>query len=568
MLALSKRWIRQIAKIILALAIFSVLVLCTDFYLNFLPTRVHTRLPSFIHQPGNVVLDLKVVQCLTEMGCSKEEKDGWERIPEDLYLGKSWTKAYVYSKRIKEEGLQDDSTVVLDAALSSRVSKEVPEYVVNTIVKQKGLTPSEITVEKAQELGWVKRGDQGFPSLWIKTGKYNTRSSVTAVDILFGKDAVDPRPGWNLREGSIDPRVTNGLNPRISIRIGPKKDEATTSPKLKVGKTGSYKVMQVADLHYSTGVGTCMDPNPEPGPGEICESDPKTLAFLKRALDKETPDMVVLTGDQIFGSTAPHVPTAILKAVAPFIEREIPYAMVFGNHDDESDFSKAEIMELISRLPFSVSEPGPDGIDGVGNYALQVNGPRSDHPALTFYFLDSHKHLIKLPGYDYIKQSQLDFISSEYDERLHPLQKEYSHIHLSMAFFHIPLPEYTKRGSNKYIGSFKEGSTAPKYNSGVRNKLSELGVTAVSVGHDHVNDFCMYDEGEDQKGTPIWLCHGGGIGEGGYGGYGGYIRRCRILEFDTQSGSINTWKLKNERDLQPFDVQTLVSGGQAISPEP
>jgi hypothetical protein len=554
---LSKRWIRQILKVVLICCVFVVLIIGTDFYLNFLPTTLQTRLP--LHQPGSVVVDIKVVKCMTVVGCQSEEKEGWYRVPKNLYLDKYWTKGFLFSKRIHEEELKDDTPVVLDAALATRLSNEVPEYVVRSIVKQKGVSPSEVTVEKAAENGWRRKGD-GFPSLWVKMGKYQARSSVTAVDVLFGRDAVDPRPGWSLKDGSMDPSVE--ISPRISIRVGPRIEPDRA--KLKADKDGRYKIMQVADLHFSTGVGECMDPVPEPQNGEKCEADPRTLAFLERLLDEEKPDFIVLTGDQIFGSEAPDPQSAMYKAVAPFIRRKLPYAMVFGNHDDEGPLNKQELMELVVNLPYSVSEPGPEDIDGVGNYALQVQGPRSENPALTLYFLDSHKHLPKQRAYDWIKDNQLEYIQHEYDTKLHPQQKESSHIHLSMAFFHIPLTEYAT-GKNKFIGSYKEGSTAPRVNSGGRDKLANIGVTAISVGHDHVNDFCMFDEHEGKP--SIWLCHGGGVGEGGYGGYGDYIRRCRFFEFDTQSGSVNTWKLKNEVSLKRFDQQQIVYGGTAVPPD-
>jgi 3',5'-cyclic AMP phosphodiesterase CpdA len=72
----------------------------------------------------------------------------------------------------------------------------------------------------------------------------------------------------------------------------------------------------------------------------------------------------------------------------------------------------------------------------------------------------------------------------------------------------------------------------------------------------------MYDE-DDNDHSKIMLCYGGAVGEGGYGGYGGYVRRVRLFDIDTQSGTIQTYKYRrNEADA--FDRQTLVANGVPV----
>jgi hypothetical protein len=549
MLGLPRRWLRQIFKIVAASCVLTLLIICTDFYFNFLPTTVQTRLP--LHQPGVVVIDLKIEKCITLTGCLGEEKDGWYRIPKEIYLGSLWTKkAFVYSKRVKEEELHDDSQVVLKVALDEK--DQVPDAVKRDIEADlfSQERPSQELIEKH---GWKQKGDY----LWIKYGKFQRTNSVTAVDLLFGRDAVDPRPGWTLVKGALDPEAQS--NPRLTLRVGPKQE--VKRPVLRVKSNGQLKILQVADLHFSTGVGKCRDPVPA-AIAEGCEADPRTLEFVDKILDEENPDFVVLTGDQVFGESAPDAVTAMFKAVAPFIKRSIPFAMVFGNHDDEGSLSREELMTLVSGLPFSLSEAGPNDVEGVGNYIIQALAPKSDNAAVTFYFLDSHSRSTNpkaSPGYDYIKDSQLEFLRLQYREKAQPAQSEYSLIPLSMAFFHIPIPEY--RSKSPMVGSHKEGVTAPQYNTGVKKTLREIGVSVLSVGHDHVNDYCMYNQ--DKEDGNIWLCYGGGVGEGGYGGYGNYVRRLRVFNIDTQSASISSWKLVRD-EADSIDLQVLVDGGEAV----
>jgi predicted phosphodiesterase len=58
------------------------------------------------------------------------------------------------------------------------------------------------------------------------------------------------------------------------------------------------------------------------------------VRFIRQILDIEKPDLVVLTGDQVHHDVL-DTKTALFKVVAPIIERSVPFAAVFGNHDSE-----------------------------------------------------------------------------------------------------------------------------------------------------------------------------------------------------------------------------------------
>lgn len=422
------------------------------------------------------------------------------------------------------------------------------------------------TPQQLAERGWVDKGH----GIWARYGASTDRRAITAIDVLFGADAVEPRPNWKLV--SHGPLVDVGSAPErpafLSIRRGPRADYKKYQPTLKINKDGKFKILQVADLHFLTGVGRCRDPVPESS-AEGCEADPRTLRFLSAVLDLEKPDLVVLTGDQIFGQELPDLETALFKALNPFISRQIPYAVVMGNHDDEGSLTRAEVMGLALSLPYSVAQTGPPEIAGVGNYVVTVEGQSLRNLAVTLYFLDTHRYLLNPkvnPGYDWIKELQLKWLE---DAAAHGRAKvaAYTKIPLSMAFFHIPLPEFRNTHAQPYIGEAREPPTAPRYNTGARLVLLKIGVNVVSVGHDHANDYCLMDE--DTKITKgeskFWLCYGGGAGEGGYGGYGGYVRRVRAFELDTASGEIKLWKRREDDPDKVFDEQVLVSGGKVVN---
>jgi len=83
--------------------------------------------------------------------------------------------------------------------------------------------------------------------------------------------------------------------------------------------------------------------------------------------------MVVFTGDQLNGQgTSWDSKSVLAKFARAVTERGIPWAAVFGNHDDEGGSSREEQLKLMQALPYSLVERGPRDIHGVGNYVLKV----------------------------------------------------------------------------------------------------------------------------------------------------------------------------------------------------
>lgn len=64
--------------------------------------------------------------------------------------------------------------------------------------------------------------------------------------------------------------------------------------KLRFGKNGEFKILQVADMHYADGKKTlCEDVLPQQM--KTC-SDLNTTAFIQRMILKEKPHLIVFTG--------------------------------------------------------------------------------------------------------------------------------------------------------------------------------------------------------------------------------------------------------------------------------
>ncbi|KNC33784.1 hypothetical protein FF38_03821, partial [Lucilia cuprina] len=211
-------------------------------------------------------------------------------------------------------------------------------------------------------------------------------------------------------------------------------------PQLKLRVDGSYKIVQLSDLHLSTGRGTCDHVSELlPQQGEECRADLLTTNFVKRVLDLEKPDLVVYSGDLIFGQQSKDSETALMKALSPALERQIPFAVIWGNHDRDGNLDNHELMKLVESLPYSVSSEGPEEVKGSGNYALRIM--QQNYPAISLYFLDSHTKFPKTRIYEAVDESQVEFLKQE-TAKTKQLLDTYPHIPLGMAFLHVPLPDY------------------------------------------------------------------------------------------------------------------------------
>lgn len=335
------------------------------------------------------------------------------------------------------------------------------------------------------------------------------------------------------------------------------------------GKRGEFRILQVADMHFANGKKTpCEDVFPKQM--ATC-SDLNTTAFIRRLIRAEKPDLIVFTGDNIFGFDATDAVASMNAAFALAISSNIPWAAVLGNHDQESTLSREGVMRHIVGMKNTLSQLNPSEaheIDGYGNYNLEVQGAEGSSLAnksvLNLYFLDSgdYSTVPAISGYDWIKPSQqLWFQNTSYK-----LQRSYMKKPVpqkgpapALAYFHIPLPEFASFNSSNFTGVKQEGISSASVNSGFFTTMVAAGdVKAVFTGHDHLNDFCGELMG-------INLCYAGGLGYHAYG-KAGWSRRARMVVASlekTEQGSwgavksIKTWKRLDDKRLTGIDGQVL-----------
>ena len=244
---------------------------------------------------------------------------------------------------------------------------------------------------------------------------------------------------------------------------------------LKFNDNQKFKVVQFTDLHYIAGN----------------ERAQPALENIREVLEAEKPDLVFLTGDLIYGKPADK---SIRELLEPIIDAKIPFAVTFGNHDDEYEFSRAELLAIIQTMPYNLTTT-IDGLSGVTNYILPVKSSDKQKDAAVLYCFDSHAYctLDDIKGYDYIKFDQIAW----YRENSTAYTSQNGNNPLpSLAFFHIPLPEYALAASDEtamLTGTRKERVCSPVLNSGLFTAMREMkDVKGIFVGHDHDNDYAVY----------------------------------------------------------------------------
>ncbi len=297
---------------------------------------------------------------------------------------------------------------------------------------------------------------------------------------------------------------------------------------------GKFRIMQIADTQESAKVSI------------------DTIRFIAAAIEREKPDLVIFTGDQIKGYSssfhgnngAKNVKRVIKELIAPLEMRGVPFAMTFGNHDGDSALSNVEQFEIYKESPMFVYAEGVNNEDPA-TYYLEVKND-SDEVKRLIYLFDSHAKA-ENGGYSAVLPYQLEWYRTVRDSYESPLP--------SIAFQHIPTPEYfnvikrVKRfssGSVRAYGNHKnewyvldrhnrtlrdfmgETPAAPFENSGeIDAFLEKKEVEGLFVGHDHNNSLVA-----DYKGIKLGYTQGCGFNV-----YGpGYKRGVRILDLDENGG--------------------------------
>lgn len=303
---------------------------------------------------------------------------------------------------------------------------------------------------------------------------------------------------------------------------------------LRFNSDHKFKIMQIADTQ------------------EIPAVSPDTLSLINNALDREKPDLVIFTGDQIKGySKKFKKDPAIIEGtidilVEPIAKRNIPFMVTYGNHDAQCGVDNRGQYKFYAKYDNFISGDLRNS-DDVGTADIQIYSSTEDKPVFELYIIDSHGKAKDGTGYAPVDKKQIEW----YVSRREQLKAENGDYLPSLVFQHIPVPEFfdvikkVPKGTkgavpaygaheNEYFvlndetiaegGFMLESPASPDVNTGEFEAMSEKGdVLGIYVGHDHNNSFVVKYKGVD-------LGYTQGAGFNVYGP--GENRGVRIFELD------------------------------------
>ncbi len=312
---------------------------------------------------------------------------------------------------------------------------------------------------------------------------------------------------------------------------------------IKLNPTGKIRIMQVSDTQDMKYVRKAM------------------VNMLDNAYDKLKPDLVLFTGDNILGNhlldarfgskqiasgkqaTLEIMRDSIAHICEPLEKRGIPFAMIYGNHDDMNLVSKEEQADIFRSysmcLPMNKNNPEVD----CDTYNIPIMSSDGEKLVFNLWMLDSawyNKALDKC--FQEVKPETVEW----YRNTSAKLKEENGGKSVpSLMFLHIPLPEtmnliekcspdaagainsrelgWCRLNPECARGVMFETPSILEESNGLFDAVLECGdVKGIVTGHDHANLFEGKYKGVNfiQTSCASFRC------------YGNETRGVRIFEID------------------------------------
>lgn len=266
---------------------------------------------------------------------------------------------------------------------------------------------------------------------------------------------------------------------------------------------GTFTVMVIGDLHETV----------EGQDEQDLRKTRDAMALLDAAAEAVKPDLAVYMGDMGKSGDEALMRKLIRRITLPLKKRNIPYALVFGNHDRECDLPLQRQLELYREEYPNLYIDDTPGLPGCGNCCVPVYGENGSRPVWRLWFADSHGSYEdqSVSYYDWLRPEQVRWYRETAAENaardgkvlpalwfMHvPVREEYELLRKA-KWYELPFSVhgFGKRKGGFYIqkdrsiGYLGEDPAAAEINSGIFDAWKETGdVRAAVFGHDHMNEF-------------------------------------------------------------------------------
>lgn len=345
---------------------------------------------------------------------------------------------------------------------------------------------------------------------------------------------------------------------------------ADSNTRLQFNDDGEFKILHICD---------CQDGYP---------AQERMFTYINYMLDIYKPDLVVLGGDNTVGYKETKE-AAIEELVAPFVEHETYFTLVFGNHDHEQGIDKEELLKMYQKYggKYCLAYDADPDLTGTATHNLPIYSSDGEKIKFNLWLIDSNHYVNdengNRLGYDSVREDQIEWYKNTYAE----LEAEAGETIYSLAFQHMippdvyevmfpsvkyplePITESYNGGkhypvifpdTSAFTGHIFEPPSPGVFNYGEVDAMVETGdVLSVLVGHDHVNSYEI-----DYKG--IMLINTPGVSFNAYGRE--TVRGSRLITinentpdtFESEVITVNELAYENEEFRNDMDISKAKAG--------
>ena len=294
------------------------------------------------------------------------------------------------------------------------------------------------------------------------------------------------------------------------------------------------KILQLSDIQI-------IDPDNQPFEGRLNNNstvdgwrnrDASAYNLVKQLVSYSDPDLIVLTGDNIFGQFDPDL-QVLDEFISVMDSFEIPWTTVMGNHDEETPTTEgilgigdgastsneafearsAAIAEKYENAQYSLYERGDPSM-GNGNFTITVKQGKDIRQLLVF--MDTHGCYGSLEGSKITDGMLFNSQIEWYEQQIKGVNeaqygKNSKEVVNSLIFTHVAMPEF-KRAQALYsldvpmsvpednpngdFGGTNSNISFYGLHSDLFAKAKELGSTkGFFCGHNHQANFSILYEG-------------------------------------------------------------------------
>lgn len=293
-------------------------------------------------------------------------------------------------------------------------------------------------------------------------------------------------------------------------------------------------------------------------------TDERTIALQEAVLDDTDADFALINGDVITGgmTTELQVKQALNNVVLPMERRGIPWAVTFGNHDEDSvpqtGMDESRMLAFLRQYEHNMNAGDAD-VTGTANEVLTIRSSQNGQETFALWLLDSGRYAPAeiegqnfegYPSWDWLRFDQVDW----YWRTSQALEQRAGGLVPGLVFQHIALWEHRfmwfasvdgrsdadhARAVEKHriVGERNEAECPGPFNSGMFNAMLHRGdIKGLFVGHDHINTYVG-----DYYGIELGYGPGTGFGPYGLGGADHHrLRGARVFTLDENADGVYT----------------------------